>query len=198
MTAIVAKRLRVKYLPLSMPAELLVSAYPQGDSRMKMGLVASILVLSVIGQQAQGCDMQTGERVQRVVLDWNHQHIDTWAVEDTSVHSVDLPNGVKLGVQIEASRIYKSGQSEATFKYAPEMVRISLFDMSGTEPKRLTSTYGGSNSIQGFGAQGGADSVAMLGNPGVQLTLLKPVCEAVEQSGASDLTSTLNGGGEVR
>lgn len=147
---------------------------------MKMGLVVSALALCVMGQQAQGCDMETGARVQRVVLEWNHQHVETWAVKDEGVHSVVLPNGVKLGVQIEARQIYKHEQSKGTFKYAPEMVKISLFDMSGSEPKRLTSTYGGSNSIQGFGAKGGADSVAMLGDPGVKLTLLKPVCEAVE------------------
>ncbi|MBD8527079.1 hypothetical protein [Pseudomarimonas arenosa] len=149
---------------------------------MKIVLVAaSVFAFSSMAQQAQACDSETGERMQRVVLDWNHQQIDTWAAKSPAIHTVALPNGVQLGVQIEPQSIYKHEKSSGMFKYAPEMVKISLCDTSGREPKLLTYTFGGSNSIQGYGAQGGADSVAILGKPGVQLTLLKPVCEVVEE-----------------
>ena len=149
---------------------------------MKANTAALCLIpLILAATHASACDPDTGERVQRVVLDWNHQHVDSWAVKTTDIHRVALPNGVQLGVQIEPQSIYKHEKSNGTFKYLPETVKISLYDMSGSEPKPLTHTFGGSNSIQGYGAQGGADSVAILGKPGVQLALLKPVREVVEE-----------------
>jgi hypothetical protein len=60
--------------------------------------------------------------------------------------------------------------------FIPELVRIVLFDLASTPARELTAGWSGANSIQGFGAKGGADRVPELGDPGIRLVLLKPVC----------------------
>lgn len=123
-----------------------------------------------------GCDNQTGERVQHVFLDYAGTYIDNWMVSSEKIKAVKLPNGFNLGVQIEPASREKYEEYFQGVNYVSETVRITLYDLSEHPPKRLTSTWGGTNSLQGYGAQGGADRVDELGDPGIKLLLVKPVC----------------------
>ena len=125
---------------------------------------------------ASACDAQTGERGQHVDLRWNHQPVGNWIAASSEIKRIDLPNGFALGVKIEPATAEKYAQLKAHSKHQAELVHISLYDMAGAEPTLLTHTWGGSNSLQGYGAKGGADRVEPLGTPGILLTLLKPVC----------------------
>jgi hypothetical protein len=125
---------------------------------------------------ARACDPQTGAREQRVYLDWNHQQVGEWVVDAGEIKPVQLPNGFSLGLKIEPADAAQYLKLATKIEHVPELVKISLFDLSGAAPRLLTYTYGGSNSRQGYGAKGGADRVVQLGDPGIVLTLLKPVC----------------------
>jgi hypothetical protein len=60
-----------------------------------------------------------------------------------------------------------------------ELVTIQLYDMGSSPPSLLTYTYGGSNSVQGYGPRGGADTVQEVGPKDVELFLQRPVCVRV-------------------
>lgn len=130
---------------------------------------------------ARGCDNQTGERVQHVFLDYAGTYIENWIVTSDKIKAVNLPNGFKLGIQIEPASREKYEEYLQDANYVSETVRITLYDLSDSTPKRLTFTFGGTNSLQGYGAKGGADRVVELGDPGVQLLLIKPVCVSKQQ-----------------
>ena len=134
-----------------------------------MRIITSSLLLgfsaALAAQSANACDWNTGNRDQMVVLSVNGKDINTWTVKSDEVKSVTLPNGFKLGVKIEpADQEFYKKQAEK-LKFVDESVKITLFNVSGDSPKLLTYTWGGTNSIQGYGAKGGADRVVELGNP---------------------------------
>lgn len=147
-------------------------------------LVIGALLLSITGlpNLALACDPQTGERDQRVALDWNGQSVAAWTVEYGAIKTVTLPNGVAFGVRLDPPEQEKLQSLASHWDHVPEMVKISLFDLGAPEPVELTYTYAGTNSIQGYGADGGADNVALLGDRGITMTLLKPVCLASASS----------------
>lgn len=125
---------------------------------------------------AHACNIETGEREQKVVLERSGKRVSAWPVVAGETKQVDLPNAFRLGVSVEPATPEKYGEMRAAFRYVPELVKITLFDMSTQPPRRLTTTWGGANSIQGYGASGGADRVVELGDPGITLILQKPVC----------------------
>ena len=139
------------------------------------------------GNAAASC-FTTGERTQSVVLSSGGKDIDRWEVNASEIHRVKLANGFQLGLQIEPAAAEKYADLLKTAeKYGEllkntkrpaydELVKISLYDMRGATPKLLTSTWGGANSMQGYGPRGGADRVAALGSPGIDLWLHKAVC----------------------
>jgi hypothetical protein len=133
------------------------------------------LLLSV-SYASYACDVDTGQRQQHVFLSWNGQQISDWTVRPGETKQVSLPNGFELGVQLTEpeSEVYERQAEGQDFVW--ELVEIKLFDLSGEDPQPLSRTYGGTNSLQGFGARGGANRVVELGDPGILLTLLKPVC----------------------
>ena len=131
---------------------------------------------ALAAQSANACDWNTGSRHQMVVLSANGKDISTWDVKSDDIKSVTLPNGFKLGLKIEPADQEFYAKKAKTLKFIDESVKITLFNVNGKSPKLLTYTWGGSNSIQGYGAKGGANRVVELGNPGIVLTLLKPVC----------------------
>ncbi len=140
-------------------------------STLLLGFSAAITV-----QPANACNSDTGSRDQMVMLSVSGKSINSWAVTSDEIKSVVLPNGFKLGIKIEpADQDFYKEQAEKS-KFVGEFVKISLFNISGDSPKLLTYTWGGTNSIQGYGANGGADRVIELGNPGIVMTLLKPIC----------------------
>jgi hypothetical protein len=90
---------------------------------------------------------------------------------------IHVPNGFKLGVLIQDATTEKYSElKKLAWPYVPELVSIVLYDMGSSLPRELTMTWGGANSIQGYGSEGGAERVEELGNPGLVLHLMKPVC----------------------
>lgn len=143
-----------------------------------LGLLAALFSLPAVG-----CDPVSGERNQFVALAWNDQPIDTWQVTSSGVHRIDLPNGVALGIRIDDAPIEAYAGAWRQGRYAPELVSIALYDLGATPAAEITTTVGGANSVQGFGADGGADRIEFLGSPGIRLTLLKPVCAVSRGAG---------------
>lgn len=140
--------------------------------------LAAVLASSAV----LGCDAESGERRQLVLLGWNNMSVGQWEVTSPDIHRVELPNGFELGVRIDAAPGEMYADAWKDRRHAPEMVRISLYDVSGASPSELTTTFGGANSVQGYGAGGGADRVEELGSPGITMTLLKPVCAVPEST----------------
>ena len=106
-----------------------------------------------------------------------------WKVDPNEIHSVSLQNGFELGVKINPvtdDHYRKILQRLDDHVAVPEVVEITLYDMTESPPKRLTHTYGGSNSIQGYSSIGGADTVEELGVKGVKFFLQKTNCISVE------------------
>jgi len=145
---------------------------------MRIAISSFILGLSavLVAQSAAACDNKSGNREQMVVLSANGKDVVSWTVKSDEIKSVTLPNGFKLGVKIEPADQEHYAKQAKISKFVDESVKITLFNVSGNSPKELTYTWGGTNSIQGYGAKGGANRVVELGNPGIVLTLLKPVC----------------------
>ncbi|MCA9233265.1 MAG: hypothetical protein KDA57_21655 [Planctomycetales bacterium] len=146
---------------------------------LAVGLVA--IFGSVLSHGAVACDAKTGERQQHVHLSWNGKSVADWVVGSEAPKSVELPNGVKLGVSVTdaPSSKYEGRKSDPTASpHTPELVKLQLYDMSQNPPLELSHTWAGANSIQGFGAAGGADRVIEFGTPGIEMILLKPVCIA--------------------
>jgi len=126
---------------------------------------------------ALACDPATGERSQTVDADWNGKRLASWEVDSSEPKVIHVPNGFKLGVLIQDATTEKYSElKKLAWPYVPELVSIVLYDMGSSLPRELTMTWGGANSIQGYGSEGGADRVEELGNPGLVLHLMKPVC----------------------
>ena len=139
--------------------------------------IATFLIISLVAFPSNACDVDTGERQQHVFLSWNGQQITDWIVTNGEIQKVSLPNGFELGISLDEPGPDVYEQQAERHDYVWELVEIKLFDASNEEPKLLSLTYGGTNSKQGFGARGGANRVSELGDPGILLTLLKPICQ---------------------
>ena len=139
--------------------------------RIELGILGLVFASS-----AWACDPQTGERVQNVVADWNGDHLARWTTDSAEPEVLDLPNGLKVGIRIEEATPEKYAELKSSMAHVTELVSIVLYDMESTPPRELSQTWGGANSIQGFGSQGGANRVEALGDPGLELHLMKPVC----------------------
>ena len=143
---------------------------------MKVALWMTALSLLCSATQATACDRDTGARTQYVALSWDGRELSSWDATAGQTERVDLPNGLHLGVRVRPASAEKYSMLYQSAHHVPELVEIELFDLGGKQPKQLTRTWGGSSSIQGYGAQGGADRVEALGSPGIVLTLMKPIC----------------------
>ena len=115
--------------------------------------------------------------VQKIKLTYDAKELDNWSGVSSAVRKISLPNGFVLGMKIEqgAREVYERSM-ESTGQPWPELVKITLYDYTSTQPRYLTSTWGGSNSLQGYGPKGGADRVDELGGNGIVLQLEKPAC----------------------
>ncbi len=132
--------------------------------------------ITVFPVALQACDWRTGERQQRVYLSWDGSRLTDWVVEPGAIKSIELPNGFALGIMMDEPETEKYQEWHQNMEHVPEFISITLYDMSQSEPVYLTRTYGGTNSIQGYGARGGADTVTALGDPGISMVLLKSIC----------------------
>lgn len=137
--------------------------------------IFAVMVASVVSVPVLACDVDAGERNQHVYLTWDGQPISRWIATPDSMEIVKLPNGFELGISLSTPEPGKYQDLKRHFDHVPEMVKIELYDLNEAEPVLLSHTYGGASSLQGFGARGGANRVEQLGDPGILLTLLKPV-----------------------
>jgi len=114
--------------------------------------------------------------VQKVSLTYGGNELARWEGNSSQIHKLTLPNGFVLGVKTEqgAREIYER-DFQRSVTQTTELVKISLYDYSAAVPRYLTSTWGGSQSQQGYGPKGGADRVDELGS-GIVLNLDKPAC----------------------
>ena len=135
-----------------------------------------VLITALISFSSYGCDTETGERQQRVFLSSGGQMIADWEATLGAIEKVLLPNGLELGIQLNEPRPEIYQRQAVQENYVWELVEINLYDLSSAKPVLLSHTYGGTNSLQGFGPQGGANRVDEVGENGILLTLLKPVC----------------------
>jgi hypothetical protein len=116
-----------------------------------------------------------------VILSVGDRYLTHWSVVDGETRPVVLPNGFRLGIRIEpaSQQEYARWARGENAHYLPEMVAITLFDLTTPVPRELTHTWGGANSLQGYGPQGGADRVDAVGSPGITLLLNKANCVRV-------------------
>ena len=128
----------------------------------------SMLALMAITASAVCCPAAFAEESisckpqQAVSLSWDGSHLATWDVTDGEMKSFGLPNGFNLGIKLATAD--------------SDLVEISLHNMSDPDEPQLSRTFGGENSLQGFGARGGANRVEELGDPGILLELSNPGC----------------------
>jgi hypothetical protein len=141
-------------------------------------LVVAVVLTCVPFSKAFACDIETGRRVQKAAVYSGGAQVANWTAEPGTTKVVVLPNGVRLGVEIEAASEdwYADHWKKKSFKFMPEFVEVKLTDHRATPPVHLTRTWAGANSIQSYGAEGGADRVEELGSPGIDLVLHRPVC----------------------
>jgi len=115
---------------------------------------------------------------QQIGLSFEGQPLDRWTGTSASMRAYPLANGFVLGLKVEqAPREIYARDFAPSPDTQPEWVKISIYDASSKQPRYLTSTYGGSNSEQGYSARGGADRVDELGSKGIKLSLSKPECK---------------------
>ena len=114
---------------------------------------------------------------QRVYAYSGSTQLEGWNVDPNAVHREKLPNGYTVGVKIEpvAASVYRSTPFR-NMRYSPELVKVSLYDVSFERPRMLDSKFAGANSIQSYNDKNDASHGVSLGSPGLTLILQKPTC----------------------
>ena len=108
------------------------------------------------------CDKDSGLRKQMIYLESAGETIEFWEMVPGQIKSVKLPDDSVVGISATPAKDEKYRDQSKGQKFVPELVEIRIFDMSGLEPKETNMSWGGANSVQGFG--------------GFTLNFLKPVC----------------------
>lgn len=142
--------------------------------------IISAIVTCCISSPTWASCLSDGKSSQRISLSIAGQEFEQWEVDGSSIRNVLLPKGFKLGVKIEPATgdVYRRSLKNSS-KGASELVKISLYDMSADSPKMLSTTWGGSNSIQSFGPRGGANRVSAMGEQ-VDFWFQKAICISPE------------------
>jgi hypothetical protein len=140
-------------------------------------LIGCAYFVLATGVASASC-VSTGTPTQSVWLSSGSNEIGHWDVNPTEIHRARLANGFNIDLKIEpaTTETYNSLQKKLNAKALNEMVKIAVYDMGGAEPKLLTTTWGGANSKQGYGPDGGANRVDAIGAPGIELLLHKAAC----------------------
>ncbi|WP_376694855.1 hypothetical protein [Wenzhouxiangella sp. EGI_FJ10305] len=142
----------------------------------KATFLCILIATSLASFDSSACDRDTGERKQHAFMYWQGDLAHAWTASPGAVERISLPTGFELGVELDSPSRQQYIELSERIEHVPEMVEIRLLDLSNDEPKQLSRTYGASNSVQGFGIRGGANKVDELGEPGIRLTLIRPVC----------------------
>jgi hypothetical protein len=163
--------LRVLSAPLK--AKLWVSIYWR--PAMKNTLYLMMLVgsgMTYLQSASAACNVQS------VVVSSGKTEVAHYDVVSPKIYRLTLPNGFALGLQIEPASAEQNQEivKKSEGRAPAEWVKISLYDLRNNQSKRLTYTWGPTNSYQGYGPAGGADRVVEIGEPGIELKLSKPQC----------------------
>lgn len=153
---------------------------------MLLETVSMFLALTVAGESIEPCENPESPQ-QLVIARGAGPFPEEWRPQPGELRELVFANGLRLGVEVAPvdTDFYHSrlGEKEAYL----ERVRISLYDLRKDPPELLSTTYGGADSIQGFSAMGGANSIDPLGDEKLQLQLIKPNCiKATDLAGMDD------------
>lgn len=115
---------------------------------------------------------------QSVTLSSGKTELAKWDVVPGEIRPITLPNGFKLGLQFDPASEEKNRDFSERMGHHPplELLKISLYDLTGRQAKLLTHTFGDTNSLQGYSPRGGADGFIEGGEHGILLDLKKPKC----------------------
>jgi hypothetical protein len=138
-----------------------------------------LLALMATSTPALSCNSKTGLPTQSAEFMTQGKIIKSLEFNDSSIKTITMPNGFLLGVVIEPATDEHHAELAESWNHVPEMVKITLYDMTSKTPRQLTQTWGGASSLQGYGEKGGADRVVELGNPGLLIILQKSVCAKI-------------------
>lgn len=148
--------------------------------RLTLLIATSCLAASSLGLASPITCPEVGVQDQKVLLTYGGTFIESWDVTGTEPYEIKLPTEFRLGVAISpAPREIYLRAGEWAGEIMQELVTIQLYDMGSSPPSLLHHNYGGSNSVQGFGLKGGADTAQELGPEDVELFLQRPVCVRV-------------------
>ncbi len=145
---------------------------------MRVFALAIGLIIVTGGVQAE-C-MKDGTPSLIVSLSVEGRNLDRWEPVAGRIHRLRLPHGSELGIQIDPTteEKYRALLTDAPWRGVEELVKITLFEMSGPAPVIMTSTWGGINSKQGYGPSSGADNAPL--SDQIELWLHKSVCVTLE------------------
>ena len=92
----------------------------------------------------------TAEEQQWAYYSNGGEYSESWKVEPGVIKTLSPPNGFALGIQIQpvSDDIYRKRLE--TRPIVPELVEVVWYDLSGEQPVRLRSVWGGSNSLQSY------------------------------------------------
>ncbi|WP_428719312.1 hypothetical protein [Undibacterium curvum] len=135
----------------------------------------SILTLAVFSVYLalNSADVLADCQQQRAFVQSAGKDVDNWDVKPGEMHKITLPKGTQLGLLIAPATAdkYRELLKKTGEKEFPELVEISIFDLSRATPTLLSHTWGGANSLQGYGSLGGA---------AIDVMFIKPNCVKLE------------------
>ena len=145
-----------------------------------MRVLALMIGLFIVACAARAECMKDGTPSLAVWLSVEGRNLDRWEPVAGQIHRLRLPHGTELGIQIDPTteEKYRDLLTRAPWRGVVELVKITLYEMSGPAPVTMTSTWGGINSKQGYGPRGGADNAPL--SDQIELWLHKPVCVTLE------------------
>jgi hypothetical protein len=161
--------------PAAQRRALDVAIYYQTGARMRHAIFLALSLL--FGSLSAFADCaEKGMRTQSVSLSVEGKRLETWLPVPGEIRRRRLPGGFELGIQIDPTtpEKYRELFAKHDLRGFDELVKISLYDMNGAAPKLVSTTWGGANSLQGFGRRGGANGVDM--SDQIELWFHKPVC----------------------
>ncbi len=111
-------------------------------------------------------------RGNQTVLAWSgDKEIGVWEVTDDAVHRLKLPER-EVGVRVTPAPKEHYERLRHAGEWIPEIVKVEV--LASESEELLVQGWGGANSLQNF-------EIEALGEGGLRLLLVKPVCVRVSQ-----------------
>jgi hypothetical protein len=145
-----------------------------------MRICVLALILFFLNCGAQASCIKDGTSTLEIWLSVEGKNLDRWEPAIGQIHRLHLPHGTDVGIRIDSTteEKYREFLARVPWRGIDELVQITVFEMKGDTPIRLTSTWGGTNSKQGYGPRGGADNAPL--SDQIELWLHKPQCVTLE------------------